>query len=58
MNGILDAVGAGKVIVFGHDWGGVVAWRFADYFPHRVICLARCVAASLSPALPTLSLLA
>lgn len=20
MNGLLDAVGAGKVIVFGHDW--------------------------------------
>ncbi|BGP36432.1 hypothetical protein JCM10450v2_000331 [Rhodotorula kratochvilovae] len=40
MNGLLDAVGAGKVIVFGHDWGGMVAWRFADYFPHRVLCLA------------------
>lgn len=20
--------------------GGMVAWRFVDYFPHRVICVA------------------
>lgn len=67
MNGLLDAVGAGKVIVFGHDWcaalfrlcsrgrtlrrsrrGGMVAWRFADYFPHRVICIARCACSLLA----------
>ncbi|TNY19567.1 Alpha/Beta hydrolase protein [Rhodotorula diobovata] len=39
-NGLLDAVGAGRVVVCGHDWGAFAAWRFANFFPHRVICLA------------------
>ncbi|GAA5829814.1 hypothetical protein JCM3770_005370, partial [Rhodotorula araucariae] len=52
MNGILDAVGAGKVTVFGHDWGGMVAWRFTDYFPHRVICVASVCTPYLPPAQP------
>ncbi|GAA5837132.1 hypothetical protein JCM9279_005594 [Rhodotorula babjevae] len=52
MNGILDAVGASKVIVFGHDWGGVVAWRFADFFPHRVICLASVCTPYQAPSKP------
>ncbi|BGP21408.1 soluble epoxide hydrolase [Rhodotorula toruloides] len=53
MNGLLDAVGAGKVIVFGHDWGGMVAWRFADYFPHRVICIASVCTPYMPPAGPS-----
>ncbi|KAG0661846.1 hypothetical protein C6P46_003737 [Rhodotorula mucilaginosa] len=52
MNGLLDAVGAGKVIVFGHDWGGMVAWRFVDYFPHRVICVATVCTPYMPPAKP------
>ncbi|KAL8293645.1 hypothetical protein RQP46_000346 [Phenoliferia psychrophenolica] len=30
----------GKVVMVGHDWGGMSAWRFVDYFPHRVIAIA------------------
>ncbi|SCZ91279.1 BZ3500_MvSof-1268-A1-R1_Chr1-2g01304 [Microbotryum saponariae] len=30
----------GQVIMLGHDWGGMVAWRFTNYFPHRVKAIA------------------
>lgn len=67
MNGVLDQLGAGKVVVFGHDCalllrdqdegrmltrfsffleetgGGMVAWRFCEYFPDRVLAVARYV---------------
>ncbi|GAA5828224.1 hypothetical protein JCM11251_002643 [Rhodosporidiobolus azoricus] len=43
MAGVLDAVGAGKVFVIGHDWGGAVAWRFTEYFPERALaCISVC----------------
>ncbi|KAM0753031.1 alpha/beta-hydrolase [Meredithblackwellia eburnea MCA 4105] len=38
----------GKVVVVGHDWGGMAAWRFVDYFPHRAICIA-CVCTPYQP---------
>ncbi|GAA5997287.1 alpha/beta hydrolase [Rhodotorula paludigena] len=50
MNGVLDAVGAGNVAVLGHDWGGMVAWRFAQYFPHRTLCLASACTPYMPPA--------
>ena len=41
MNSILDELNVKKpVVVIGHDWGGTVAWRFADFFPHRVKAIA------------------
>ncbi|BGP12483.1 hypothetical protein JCM10213_006949 [Rhodosporidiobolus nylandii] len=40
MNAVLDVVGAGKVFVIGHDWGGQIAWRFTEYFPERVLAVA------------------
>lgn len=33
---IIDAMGYQKAIVVGHDWGGVIAWTFAAYFPEKV----------------------
>lgn len=34
--GLLDAVGAEKLPVIGHDWGGVLAFSFAAHHPSRV----------------------
>jgi len=33
---LVDASGAGKVHVVGHDWGGGVAWAFAHAHPDRL----------------------
>ncbi|WP_255626097.1 alpha/beta fold hydrolase [Dermatobacter hominis] len=33
---VVDAVGAAKVDLLGHDWGGVVAWAVAAQHPERV----------------------
>ena len=33
---LVDAAGAGKVHVVGHDWGGGVAWAFAHAHPERL----------------------
>jgi pimeloyl-ACP methyl ester carboxylesterase len=35
-NGILDALEIDRAHVVGHDWGAVVAWVFASFFPQRV----------------------
>ncbi|GAA5848681.1 hypothetical protein JCM5353_000248 [Sporobolomyces roseus] len=54
MNSLLNEVGCdGRVIVLGHDWGGMVAWRFADYFPHRVIAIASVCTPYMPPAQPS-----
>jgi pimeloyl-ACP methyl ester carboxylesterase len=37
---LLDAVGAERAVVVGHDWGGGVAWTIAQAFPERVAALA------------------
>ena len=34
--GLLDALGAERAIVVGHDWGGVAAWMFAMRHPTRL----------------------
>ena len=36
---LLDAAGAGRAHVVGHDWGGVVAWALATAAPERVAAL-------------------
>src|SRR3954464_9787574 len=33
---LLDAAGADKAHVVGHDWGGAVAWAVAEQHPHRL----------------------
>ncbi|ABS05010.1 alpha/beta fold hydrolase [Kineococcus radiotolerans] len=36
---LVDAAGAGRVHLVGHDWGGVVAWTVAARHPTRVASL-------------------
>lgn len=36
---ILDAVGAERAVVVGHDWGGAVAWTVTQLYPQRVTAL-------------------
>jgi pimeloyl-ACP methyl ester carboxylesterase len=33
--GMLDALGIGKAVIVGHDWGGAVAWNAALMEPNR-----------------------
>jgi pimeloyl-ACP methyl ester carboxylesterase len=37
--GLLDAAGAERAHVVGHDWGAAVAWELAIRAPHRVVSL-------------------
>lgn len=37
---LVDASGAEKVHVVGHDWGGGVAWAFAQSHPQRLLTVA------------------
>jgi pimeloyl-ACP methyl ester carboxylesterase len=37
---VVDALGAGRVDVVGHDWGGAVAWQMAGRHPALVRSLA------------------
>lgn len=42
MNSLLNECGvSSRVYVIGHDWGGMIAWRFCNYFPERVLAIAR-----------------
>ena len=41
---LLDLVDAERAVIVGHDWGAVTAWRFALYYPERVLALVTCVA--------------
>ena len=36
INALADRFGADKFSIVGHDWGGVIAWRLAGDYPHRV----------------------
>jgi pimeloyl-ACP methyl ester carboxylesterase len=38
--GLIRALGEANAIVVGHDWGGLVAWTLAAYFPKAVRRLA------------------
>lgn len=33
---LLDHLSIPTVVVVGHDWGGMVAWRFTQFHPERV----------------------
>lgn len=37
--GVLDAMGADKVFVVGHDWGAIIAWYLCLFRPDRVKAL-------------------
>jgi pimeloyl-ACP methyl ester carboxylesterase len=37
---LIAQLGEGRAHVVGHDWGGVIAWRLAALYPHRVRKLA------------------
>jgi pimeloyl-ACP methyl ester carboxylesterase len=36
VNAVVDHFKAPKVIIVGHDWGGMVAWTYAMQFPDKV----------------------
>lgn len=38
--GFIDALGADRVYLVGHDWGGVIAWWVAQNYPDRIAKLA------------------
>jgi pimeloyl-ACP methyl ester carboxylesterase len=38
--GLIRALGEANAVVVGHDWGGLVAWTLARYFPKSVRRLA------------------
>lgn len=33
---LADHLGAERIVLAGHDWGGVIAWAFASRFPERL----------------------
>lgn len=37
---LLDHLSIPTITVIGHDWGGMVVWRFAQFYPDRVIAVA------------------
>jgi len=42
IKGLIEALRLSNVILIGHDWGGVVAWGFAEKYPrmlHKLIIL-------------------
>ncbi|OBK73616.1 alpha/beta fold hydrolase [Mycobacterium sp. 1274761.0] len=40
VRGLIDASGAQRVHLVGHDWGGVVAWGVAAEIPDRLVSLS------------------
>jgi epoxide hydrolase 4 len=34
LRGLIEALGEEKVIMVAHDWGGAIAWAFAEKYPH------------------------
>ncbi|EJD53981.1 epoxide hydrolase [Auricularia subglabra TFB-10046 SS5] len=36
---LLDKLNVAEVVVIGHDWGAMVAWRFLQWYPSRVKAL-------------------
>jgi soluble epoxide hydrolase/lipid-phosphate phosphatase len=36
LKALLEHEGVDKAVVVGHDWGGIIAWRLANYYPHIV----------------------
>jgi pimeloyl-ACP methyl ester carboxylesterase len=40
IKGLIETLKLGKVYLAGHDWGGIVAWAFAEKYPELVQKLA------------------
>ncbi len=40
--GLIHALGGEQAVIVGHDWGGVVAWRFAMEYPEATEKLVIC----------------
>ncbi len=40
IKGLIESLSLGKVFLAGHDWGGVVAWAFAEKYPKLLQKLA------------------
>ena len=40
VDALVDASGAERVHLVGHDWGGFVAWSFAARYPGRLATLS------------------
>ncbi|MBY9014280.1 MAG: alpha/beta hydrolase [Candidatus Lokiarchaeota archaeon] len=40
IKGLIESLSLGKVSLAGHDWGGVVAWAFAEKYPELLQKLA------------------
>ena len=34
--GLVDALGAERVVIAGHDWGGLLVWIMARQYPERI----------------------
>ena len=34
--GLVDALGAERVVIAGHDWGGLLVWTMARQYPERI----------------------
>jgi len=50
--GLLDHLKIQKAVFVGHDWGGVVVWRMALWFPERVEAVAA-ICTPYAPRSPT-----
>lgn len=50
MVGLLDHLDIPKVTVIGHDWGGIVTWRFGQFYPERVKALVSFCTPYIKPA--------
>ncbi len=37
---IADALGGGRAILFGHDWGGPIVWKTALLYPQKITAVA------------------
>lgn len=40
VRGLLDHFGAKRAVVVAHDWGGAIAWHWAQFFPDEIRKLA------------------
>jgi len=40
IKGLIETLQLGKIFLAGHDWGGIVAWAFAEKYPELVQKLA------------------
>ncbi|KAG1152505.1 hypothetical protein G6F37_000353 [Rhizopus arrhizus] len=53
---LLDHLQIPTVTVIGHDWGGLVTWRFAQFYPERVKALASFCTPYVPPATQPITL--